>query len=239
MGKLAMITLVSAALIGSRGPAPYARTSEPKQAAGPAVRATLTGRVSVASRTERTPASLSPYARRRYAPPQDPGVPGGAEDAFVYLVPTAGATPAPVSEPVRITQRDRTILPHVALARVGQRVEFPNEDDVFHNLFSLSPEHRFSLGRYPPGDTKTNTFESPGVVRLFCDIHAEMAGVILVVATPHAARVAADGRFSLEGVPAGSYDAVAWHPTAGADTVAVTLREGESTSLDFDLSGRR
>jgi hypothetical protein len=139
---------------------------------------------------------------------------------------------------VRILQRNRTVLPHVSAVRVGQLVQFPNEDDVYHNLLSLSPGNRFSLGRYAPGVTETNVFETPGVVRLFCDIHAEMAGVILVVATPYLARVEADGTFRLAGVPAGAYRAIAWHPTAGADTVTLEVRE-PGTTQDFALRSAR
>jgi plastocyanin len=184
------------------------------------------------------PTALSPYARRRYTPPQVPGVPGGAEDAVVYLEPTDRGAPTAGAAPVTITQRNRTIIPHVSVARVGQRIDFPNEDDVFHNLFSLSPSNRFSLGRYSPGVTETNTFRSAGVVRLFCDIHAEMAGVILLVTTPYVARVGADGSYRMQNVPAGAYRAIAWHPVAGADTTAIRLGEGQEASLDFALRAR-
>jgi plastocyanin len=200
--------------------------------------ASLAGQVTVVSAAQDPPTALSPYARRRYTPPQTPGVPGGAEDAVVYLEPTEGAAPGAGSSPVTITQRERTIIPHVAVAQVGQRVDFPNEDDVFHNLFSLSTGNRFSLGRYSPGVTETNTFHSAGVVRLYCDIHAEMAGVILVVATPYVARVGADGSYHLQNVPAGAYRAIAWHPVAGADTTAIRLGEGQEATLDFALRAR-
>jgi hypothetical protein len=123
--------------------------------------------------------------------------------------------------------------------QVGQLVEFPNEDDIFHNLFSLSSGNRFSLGRYAPGVTETNVFENPGVVHLFCDIHAEMAGVILVVATPYLTRVQADGTYSLTGVPAGDYRAIAWHPTAGADTSDIAVPETPDVTQDFVLLGGR
>jgi hypothetical protein len=135
-----------------------------------------------------------------------------------------------------VGQRDRTIMPHVSAVQVGQLVEFPNDDDVFHNLFSLSSGNRFSLGRYAPGTTETNRFDVPGVVRLFCDIHAEMAGVILVVATPHITRVDPDGAYTFADLAPGEYRAIAWHPTAGADTTMVTLGTG-AENLDFVLGG--
>jgi hypothetical protein len=140
--------------------------------------------------------------------------------------------------PAVIVQTDRTIIPYVSVAQVGQLVEFPNEDDIYHNLFSLSSGNRFSLGRYAPGVTETNRFEQAGVVHLFCDIHAEMAGVILVVNTPYVTRVAADGTYRLT-VPGGTYRAVAWHPTAGADTATLTIPDGPAVAQDFALLGSR
>jgi len=142
-------------------------------------------------------------------------------------------------EPVRILQRNRTIIPHVSAVQVGQLVAFPNQDDIFHNLFSLSPGNRFSLGRYAPGVTETNVFENPGVVHLFCDIHAEMAGVILVVATPYLTRVSADGSYGLAGLPEGRYRAIAWHPTAGADTASIVIADGSDVAQDFVLLAGR
>jgi plastocyanin len=216
----------------------WASTSVDDSGPGRALRASVSGRVVVVSNPPPPPTSLSPYARRRYQPPQSPGVPGGTEDAFVYLEPLTGATPAQPDEPVVILQRDRTIIPHVSVAQVGQLVEFPNDDDVYHNLFSLSSGNRFSLGRYAPGVTETNRFGTAGVVRLFCDIHAEMAGVILVVNTPYVARVGADGTYRLS-VPAGSYRAIAWHPTAGADSAMLTVPDRPEVTQDFALLGSR
>jgi plastocyanin len=194
--------------------------------------------VVVSASTPPPPTPLSPYARRRYSPPQSPGEPGGAEDAFVYLESLDRTVPTSTDDPVVILQRQRTIIPHVSVAQVGQLVEFPNEDDVYHNLFSLSSGNRFNLGRYPPGATETNVFENPGVVHLFCDIHAEMAGEILVVSTPYLTRVSADGTYGLT-VPEGRYRAVAWHPTAGADTATITIPDGPAVAQDFALLGGR
>ena len=240
MQRLVALALALSALTGSASPfanaAPNAVLSAARE---PARRASLTGGVTVSADPPAPPASLSPYARRRYTPPQNPGVPGGEEDAFVYLEPLDRTPPPPSSVPARILQRERTIIPHVSVARVGQLVEFPNGDDVYHNLFSLSPGNRFSLGRYAPSVTETNTFENAGVVQLFCDIHAEMAGVILVVSTPWVARVEPGGAYRIGDVPAGRYRAIAWHPVAGADTVELTLQETQQAAQDFTLPAAR
>ena len=164
---------------------------------------------------------------------------GGPADAFVYLEALGDALMPPPGEPARIIQRERLILPHASAVRRGQTVEFPNDDDVFHNLFSLSRGNRFNLGRYGPGISPAHAFETAGVVRLFCDIHAEMAGVVLVVDTPWLARVGGDGSYAVRDVPAGDYRAVAWHPTAGADTLLVTVADGRDVDLDFTLIAAR
>jgi hypothetical protein len=156
----------------------------------------------------------------------------------VYLEPLSGPVPPIGAASTVIRQRDRTIIPHVSVAQVGQLIEFPNEDDIYHNLFSLSTGNRFSLGRYAPGVTETTRFENPGVVRLFCDIHAEMAGVILVVNTPYVTRVGSDGTYRIT-VPAGAYRAIAWHPNAGADTASLTIPNGPDIAQDFALLGSR
>ncbi len=197
---------------------------------------TVSGTVTVVAAPQDRPPPLSPYARRRARPPQEPGVARGSTDAFVYLEPLWGAV-APAADTVaRIVQRDRLIMPYSTAVRPGQVIEFPNDDDVFHNLFSLSPGNRFSLGRYAPGVSPTHSFDDPGVVRLFCDIHAEMAGMILVVDTPWVVRVGDDGSYRLTGVPEGEYRAVAWHPTAGADTTRVTMSSAGQVEADFLLA---
>jgi plastocyanin len=178
---------------------------------------------------------LSPYARPRYRPPvRAEATSTSPQTAVVYLRGSTPARAAPAGV-ARIVQRNRTILPHVTAVQVGTRIEFPNDDDVFHNLFSLSAPHRFNLGRYPPGESRTELFERAGVVRLFCDIHSEMGGIILVLDTPYFTSPEADGRFRIAGVPPGEYTAVVWHELAGADSTRVVVRDGAETNVDFVL----
>jgi len=154
----------------------------------------------------------------------------------VYL---RGDTPAASGPrtPARIVQRGRTIIPHVTVVEAGTRVEFPNSDDVFHNIFSLSGPQNFNLGRYPPGESRTVVFDRPGVVRLFCDIHSEMSGVIVVLATPYFTKPQADGTFRISGVPNGTYTAFVWHEVAGLDSARVVVAGEAETRVDFVLGG--
>jgi plastocyanin len=175
------------------------------------------------------------YARRRAVPPPKAARTGGVGDVVVYLMPETVTRSSAAGEAPRVVQRGRTIVPFLTVARVGQRVDFPNQDDVFHNLFSLSEPNRFDLGRYAPGETRSHVFDEAGSVRLFCDIHSEMAGVILVLDTPYHARPDGNGAFRIEGVPAGRYTAVAWHDRTGADTVRVVIEDGATARADFSL----
>ena len=196
---------------------------------------TVVGMVRLAVVVEASPPMLSPYARPRYRPPaRAESASGSPESVVVYLIGRE-TTASESRPPARVSQRNRTILPHVTAIQAGTRVEFPNEDDVFHNLFSLSGPHQFNLGRYPPGESKAEVFTKPGVVRLFCDIHSEMSGVILVVDTPYFTKPDAQGRYRIEGVPAGEYTAVAWHEVAGSDSVGVMVTGAQETTVDFML----
>lgn len=193
------------------------------------------GTVHVEVSGNQDPPMLNPYARRRYRPPAAPRDPGAAENVVVWVEVEGAPGAGPATLDASVVQRNRTIIPHVAAIRTGTRVRFPNEDEVFHNLFSLSDTHSFNLGRYPPGESRSETFDEPGVVRVFCDIHSEMASVILVLDTPWFTRPDESGRYRIEGVPAGRYRVVAWHGSEGADTSEVVVTDGGTARVDFRL----
>jgi plastocyanin len=130
--------------------------------------------------------------------------------AVVYL---EGDFPAPATPPVaKLPQKDFAFIPALLAIRVGTRVEFPNLDDTYHNIFSYSPAKRFDLGRYRPDErpVPAQVFDVPGLVTLRCDIHEHMRGVILVLDTPHFVMTDAAGNFRLTGLPAGRYTLKVW-----------------------------
>lgn len=130
--------------------------------------------------------------------------------AVVYL---EGDFPPPEREPVvQMIQRDLVFIPHLLPVRTGTRVEFPNLDDTYHNIFSFSRPKRFDLGRYRADERPipSQVFDTAGLVTLRCDIHEHMRSVILVLDTPHFVVTEPDGRFRLEGLPAGNYVLKAW-----------------------------
>jgi len=136
---------------------------------------------------------------------------------------------------VEIRQRDENFIPRVVAVPVGSDVRFPNDDPIYHNVFSLSRVKAFNLGRYPRGQSKSERMTKPGIVKVFCDIHSHMTATIMVFNHPWFTMVGEDGRFELRGVPSGEREITAWHERLGDTTVPVRLEAGRATEADFVL----
>lgn len=132
------------------------------------------------------------------------------KDVVVWLehVPA----PSPARTGAVLDQRNLQFIPHVLAVPAGTRVEMPNSDRVFHNVFSFHDGKRFDLGLYPVGTTKAVTFDRPGLSRIFCNIHPNMAAYVLAVESSHVAVSDRDGRFAIAGVPRGRHTWRAWRP---------------------------
>jgi len=126
----------------------------------------------------------------------------------------------------RMDQRNETFAPHVLAIDVGTRVEFPNNDQTFHNVFSISKTKQFDLGRYGRGKSKIETFNKPGIVRVFCDIHSHMNAYIVVFNHPFHAMTDDDNRYRIDNIPPGTYAVTAWHEGEARDTRSVTIPPG-------------
>lgn len=158
---------------------------------------------------------------------------GGSGPAYVYVenIPTQLAKGAAVD----IKQSGRQFTPRHLVVQAGTKINFPNLDSTFHNVFSKSPGNVFDLGIYRAGDpTRSYTATNPGVIDIFCDMHSEMTASVLVVPTKLYAAVGSDGTFTLENVPRGNRKLVAWAPgfEAAALTVSVT---SPNVTADFSL----
>jgi plastocyanin len=144
------------------------------------------------------------------------------EHAVVWL--EASGAPAPPQTPkVVMDQRNIAFVPHVLAVRVGTTVDLPNNDKVFHNVFSFRDGKKFDLGMYPKGTVKRVTFDKPGLARLFCNIHPNMAAYVMAVDSPYFAVSDHKGTFTIAGVPAGTYTYRAWHPGGQPLTGSVTV----------------
>lgn len=176
----------------------------------------------------------APVANQRYEIVSHAGVLAtNPPAAIVYL---AGDFPPGPPPPVRqVTQKDLMFSPSLLPVQVGTRVEFPNYDHTYHNIFSFSPAKRFDLGRYRADEKPVPSvlFDVPGLVTLRCDIHEHMRALILVLPTPYFAITDAEGRFRLEGLPAGRYVLKAWIDSRTTQEQPVELRDGATTSVDF------
>ena len=128
------------------------------------------------------------------------------------------------SEEFRLVQKNKQFIPHILVVPAGARVEFPNSDPFFHNVFSLFDGKRFDLGLYEAGTMPKVTFNSPGVSYIFCNIHPEMSAVVIVTKTPYYAVSNVSGAFTMRSVPAGRYRLNVWHERCLPDTLKAMSR---------------
>jgi plastocyanin len=137
-----------------------------------------------------------------------------------------------------IVTQEKEFTPRVAVVPVGSTVEFPNHDPFSHNVFSVSEEAKFDLGLYDRGEVRTARFDRPGIVRVYCNIHAKMAAYVIVRDNPWFAQPTNDGSFSIDGVPPGKYTIRAWHERGGESStpLEVTTADAAPVTLKLDAS---
>jgi plastocyanin len=140
----------------------------------------------------------------------------------------------------RMDQRNETFVPHVLAIVAGTYVEFPNDDRTYHNVFSLSKNNDFNLGRYAAGHSPAPAvrFQNPGIVRVFCEIHSHMSAFILVFAHRYFAVTDDEGRYRIDAVPPGTYTLAVWNETIRGDPPrrTVTIAEaGGDVDADFTI----
>jgi plastocyanin len=138
----------------------------------------------------------------------------------------------------QITTADKQFSPHVLVVPLGSTVTFPNHDPFNHNVFSLSEEHPFDLGLYSRGETRAVKFDRAGIIRIFCNVHAQMSAVVVVRDNPWYAQPSNDGSFSLKGVPPGKYAMHAWHERSEQVSHDLEVPAGGIDSLELQLDAR-
>lgn len=146
-------------------------------------------------------------------------------ETLVWLEPAARvAARRPAT--FQMVTRGKTLLPHVLAVPLGSTVEFPNDDPISHNLFSLSAGNNFDLGLYRRGAGKAYKFDKAGLVNVYCNVHPQMSAVIHVMTSPYYAFADAAGTYSLEDVPAGKYRLVAWNEQGGMSESPLEVSSG-------------
>jgi plastocyanin len=135
----------------------------------------------------------------------------------------------------QVTQREMNFVPTLLAVQSGTTVEFPNEDDTFHNIFSYSPAKRFDLGRYRRDERPVPSvlFDKAGLITLRCDIHEHMRGLVLVLDSAHFTTTDPEGHYRLSGLPAGKYTLKAWVDSNTTREQAVELKSGSTLHVDF------
>lgn len=160
-------------------------------------------------------------------------------DAVAYFTPDDPVATRPVPGTFEIRTHDKSFSPRVLVVPVGSTVRFPNDDPILHNVFSVSRGNAFDVGVYGPGDGASHTFTVPGLVRVFCNVHHDMAAYIVVLDTPYVARPDADGSFRLGGLPAGPGTLTVWHERGEPWTGAVVLPQAAPARVEIVVRGRR
>ncbi len=167
-----------------------------------------------------------------------------ASKAVLWLTPVGATVELPRQEASQIpqlVQKNKSFQPSLLVIPVGGKVEFPNHDPFFHNVFSLFEGKRFDLGLYESGTTRFEQFDTPGVSFIFCNIHAQMSAVVIVLATPYYAISDARGEVSIPNVPPGRYQMQVFHSSVAPDALRALSREitvapGDSSLGTFTLT---
>ena len=159
------------------------------------------------------------------------------KDFVVYIdQPVSEFSPGALGDQaVKTTQKDANFDPHVLPVVVGTTVRWPNEDDIFHNVFSMSEAKEFDLGYYKKEKVPEVKFEKVGRVDVFCAIHTKMHCIILVVPNPFFATADEKGRFVIRNVPAGTYKLRAWHERVPGQTKEIVVPAAGEVKIDFTL----
>jgi len=242
IGALTFAVAFLATIIGSTGAA-----HAPVKPSAPRAVGRIEGSVVISpSLTARRP-QFRPYADPGAgslppAPPRDP-IAAEVKNVVVYL-DNDSAKRLEAAQPegrarASMAQRDERFVPHVLAVLQGATVDFPNEDDVYHNVFSLSSaaagRRGFDLGRYPKGTSRSVTFAKPGIVQVFCHIHSDMSATILVRPNPFFASPNEDHRYVIDDVPEGDYTIVGWHERIAPITRRIHVTAGQTTTMDFNI----
>ena len=188
----------------------------------------------IEGRVELPKSRHAPVANKRYEIVTNGGVLAPYPPfAVVYL---EGKFAQPGELPVQqMSQKDLAFVTPLLPVRAGTKVEFPNLDNTFHNIFSFSPTKRFDLGRYTAAERPipSQVFDKAGLVTLRCDIHEHMRGLIVVLDTPYFVKTDADGHFKLGGLPPGSYKLKAWLDSKTTLERPVELKAGPPLHMDL------
>ncbi|HWP92196.1 MAG TPA: carboxypeptidase regulatory-like domain-containing protein [Thermodesulfobacteriota bacterium] len=158
------------------------------------------------------------------------------DDMSGVVVYLTGFQSEPPREVHDLVQEDKTFHPMLLPIVAGQTVTFPNHDDIYHNVFSVSPVKSFDLGQYKSTDPpKDVTFDKPGLVPVYCNIHPQMISFVLVLENKAYAQTGKDGKFTISNVPPGRYSINVWKPRTQRVSKEIEVLPGQELFIDFEL----
>jgi plastocyanin len=193
----------------------------------------VAGRVTLTTRIKGSTLPSTAYPTRAVGTSAAHAIPE-IRNVVVYLKDVVfRGSMSPVNAVLR--QEHETFMPHVLPIMRGSTVEFPNDDPIFHNVFSLSSAASFDLRRYPRGQSRSQQFPKPGIVKVYCHIHSHMSATIVVLDHPYFTIPETDGTFELPNVPPGEYTVVGWHERVGERRARVRVERGRAATVDLSL----
>ena len=161
-----------------------------------------------------------------------------AREAVVYFRPAI--KPAlPVAADVEMRMERKQFVPRALPIALGTTVQFRNFDPILHNAFSPPGAHSFDVGLYGEGEAKSHRFDKPGLVRVYCNVHHDMVGHILVLDTPYMTRPDASGKFAIDVGDSGAGELFVWHERARLWRRALTGASAEALEIDLELNRPR
>jgi plastocyanin len=222
-----LVLVIAMVAVGSSG--------DPFRAAQPADAATgaVTGRVRLTTRIKGAALPSTAYPTRAVGTADSQAIPE-IKNVVVYLKDAAfRGTLSPAR--VQMRQEHETFVPHVIAITRGSTIDFPNDDPIFHNVFSLSSAAAFDLRRYPRGQSRSWQFTKPGVVKVYCHIHSHMSATIVVLDHPYFTVPDLDGTFTLPDLPPGDHTIVGWHERVGERRATVRVERGKTAAVALSL----
>jgi len=233
MGNARVVAAASAVFTAILCTVPWTvlRAGAAQEGTGPGL-GTIRGTVRVETRSARRLATAGVYPGRAVVLAAERDT-SELDNVVVFVELSDPVASAPRRAVIRQSQEE--FVPHLVAVTTGSTVEFPNDDLIFHNVFSLSRAATFDLGRYPRDESRQETFREPGIVKVFCHLHSHMSAIVRVFDHPYFVIPDRDGRFSIPDVPAGTHRVTAWHERAGNVTHDVRLTGGGSAALTFSL----
>jgi plastocyanin len=159
----------------------------------------------------------------------------GVSNAVIYIEDIQESSKGSAT----MKQEGKQFVPSVLVVQKGTNVSFPNLDAIFHNVFSVTPDHSFDLGSYQKGESKSVTMAKSGVVSVYCNMHPQMVGHVLVVPNGYFVRTGKDGFFKLQNVPAGRRRVVAWAPNSKPVVTEAEVSDAGVVTLELEVKKGR